>query len=94
MSNHKMSADPLHYTVDVKVCRKCRYADSHCCNYLIWTGKKREHDGKTCYSFEPYNVRKRRSSSQRFYGKSEPVPANNRQSYEDYVMTLQHMGAG
>ena len=46
--------------MDRKVCRKCRFSGFKSktdewtgCNYIIYTGEKRPHNGDICYGFEP-----------------------------------------
>lgn len=46
--------------MDRKVCRKCRFSgfkgktdEWTGCNYIIYTGEKRPHDGDLCYGYEP-----------------------------------------
>ncbi|MBP3268716.1 MAG: hypothetical protein J6M07_10435 [Ruminococcus sp.] len=46
--------------MDRKVCQKCRFSGYYGkstnwtgCNYIIYTGEKRPHDGDICYGFEP-----------------------------------------
>ena len=50
--------------VDRKICRKCIYGSFHDnnslkgwkgCNYLLYTNKKRPHDGDICFGFTARN---------------------------------------
>ena len=51
---------------DRELCRKCihsyfsSYAHFQYCNYLDDTGRKRPHDGDSCYGFEAWDGKKKR----------------------------------
>lgn len=78
-------------TLDIRKCRGCIYwsSNTYLCTHIIETGRKREHDGKECYSFVSRDTGKKRRRRRAKTEVEVLVPAIS--PLDAYRMWLQHM---